>query len=983
MGEVMGMHLKFTTRSSVGALALAASLGYAQAAEAATEQATGAATVEPAPALAQTASREADDDAGAIVVTASRIKRNGFNEPTPVTVIGADLIDSRAPANILDVLNEIPAFRQSSGSGQLQRSASNVSSGQSLVDLRGLGASRTLVLVNGRRFVGSNNEGTVDTGMIPVGLIERIEVVTGGASAAHGSDAVAGVTNFILKSNLTGLHGSILGGRSWHGDNNEIGASLSGGFSFAEGRGHFAFGADYNRNKGVKNIYARDWSSVEPGNTANPISFGANRPAGTPAAGFLTHVQYAAQTRGGVINSARTASGATSSLLNQTAFDSTGNPFTLIRGPVYGALMISDTNVGGSPLGNWPLKTPNERLSTMMLASYDLTDHVEAFFEGNLGRTHIKSESSFNQTPSTIILRDNPFLPATIRDTMIAANLVSIDLGRIDTDWPGLSNDNTINTVRATGGLRGTVFDKWSFETYYQLGRTKGDINVLGSKGSNILAAEYVITGPDGNPMCGPLATNPNFAASRLTATISPDHVTAGCIPFNPFGIGRNSKEAIDYVSGIQNTVVRIHQDVAAASFSGPLFTLPAGELSLALGLEWRKDTLEQTADALQLASIYTNGNFQNFSGEQTVKEGFVEVGVPLLRDLPLAKSLDLNAAARRTHYSTSGAVTTWKVGATYSPTPFLRFRVTQSRDIRAPNLQELYAQEGVSAVSNVFNPFNGQSARLASLTNGNPDLKPEKANSFTAGVVVEPLSSLRISLDYYRIKVSGIIATVTPVETLTRCFAGLQGYCAAIEFDNSVFGIRQINSRPFNQSKLLTEGADLEVAYRLPIDALGLSGRLDTRVLVNWVDHIKRTDLAGTDLLTVDYAGSVINGGMPEFSANVAVDYQNGPFATGLGARLFSSVLYDPRRREPGDPDYNPASPNSINKNRFASIPYFSWHGSYNFEVAGHRLQAFAVMNNILDSNPNPLALAAMAGGATPYDYVGRTMKVGVRFSW
>jgi outer membrane receptor protein involved in Fe transport len=930
----------------------------------------------------------ATEDVAEVVVTGSRIQNMGFNAPTPVTVVASEQVERRAPATMLEMLNELPAFRQSTGVNQAQRGTVGSGIAQNVVDLRGLGTARALVLVNGRRFVGTNNNGTLDTAVIPAGLVERVEVVTGGASAAYGSDAVAGVTNFILKNNLTGLQGSIQGGRSWRGDNNEIVAGLAGGMPFAGGRGHVVLGGEFQKNNGVGPIYQRKWSGVEPGNTAAVINFGANRPAGMPAQGWATGVEYATQTRGGVINTARTASGAVSNALNQIAFGDDGTPYTLVRGPVYGNLMVNSTsNYGASPLGNWPLKQPNKRATFMGLVSYDLTDNVEVFFEANVARLWLDNESSYHQTPTNTILRDNPFLPAAIRNQMVALNLTSFDMGRMDTDWPGLSFSNDYKVRRFTGGFKGKLFRDWTWDVYYQKGKTDGRTNLYGSRESNILAATYVVTGPNGQPMCGPLATNPNFAAARLTAIIDPKLVTAGCVPFNPFGVGRNSQAAIDYVSGWHSTDLDIAQDVAALNLSGSVWTLPAGDVTVAVGVEWRREKVVQTADASEELGVWSNGNNKSWSGKQTVKEGYVELGVPLLRDMPFLHSLDFNAAARRTDYATSGAVTTWKVGGTWEPVDVLRLRVTQSRDIRAPNLPELFSRDGVGAAATVFNPFNGQSARLATANNGNPDLTPEIADTFTAGVVWQPkdglFSGLRASIDYYDIKVSDVIATVGGVEAITRCFNGLQAYCSAIEFDNSPFGIRQVISSPFNQSLLRTSGVDLELSYRPPMESFGLPGVLDFRVLATRVSRMERTDRAGTSLVTVDYAGTSLGGGTPRWNSTISANYSLGAFSTGLQLRLFSSFRYDPRLLEPGDKGYDPTLPNSVNYNRFPSIPYLNWNGSYNLTLDGHRVQLFAVVNNVLDAETTPLALGAINNGGNPYDYIGRAFKLGARFQW
>ena len=273
--------------------------------------AAGAAQAQSTPASGGASTATAVEE---VIVTGSRIQNPGVTSPTPLTVLGAEKFNQTAPSSVDDVLTQLPAFRSNSGPNQVQRNAGSISTGQSLANLRGLGAQRTLLLIDGQRPVPTNAQGTTSTSIIPIGLIKRVEVVTGGASAAYGSDAVAGVANFVLNDRIEGLQGSIYGGLSQRGDNKEIGVSLADGFSLMDDRLRIVVGVDYNDNDGVGNIYERGWSSVEPGNSGNPISFTAARPAGTPAFGWANGVEYATQTPGGVINTARTATGATTTV---------------------------------------------------------------------------------------------------------------------------------------------------------------------------------------------------------------------------------------------------------------------------------------------------------------------------------------------------------------------------------------------------------------------------------------------------------------------------------------------------------------------------------------------------------------------------------------------------------------------------------------------------------------------------------------------
>jgi len=950
---------------------------------------SGCLLVEGLPAYAQTQPATPagqTEELGEVVVTGTRIRTPGAVSPTPLTVLGQEQIDQVAPSTVDDFLAHIPQFRQDSGPTQVTRNSGSVSTGQSFADLRGLGAQRTLVLVDGQRPVPTNAQGTTSTSTIPLGLVSRVEVVTGGASAAYGSDAVAGVTNFILKDHLEGFQGSLFGGLSQRGDNQDMGVSLADGFAALDGRLHVVAGLDYDDNRGVGNIYSRSWSRVEPGNSGNPLAFGAARPAGTPANGWANGVEYATQTPGGVINTARTAAGTSSSVLNQLAFNPDGSTYKLVRGPVFGNLMInSSSNPLATPIAQWSLKDPLRQVASLVRATYDVTDDTQAFVQASYAYSHIFAISQYHQTATDTILSSNPYLPSGVRSLMTANNLTQFDMGRVDTEWLGTTGDNTSATVQISTGLKGKVFGQFHWDVTYNYGRSVLDSSVYGTREANLAAAEYAVLDANGNIVCGALATNPNFATNRQTNTITPAKVQPGCVPLNPFGVGNSSAAARAYVAGLEYTQdVMLRHDVAL-NLGGPLVDLPAGELSLATGAEYRYDSLEQSADPLQRLGLYSSGNNQAFFGLNDVKEVYAELDVPVLKNLPAIRSFNINTAARFTDYRTSGSVTTWKFGGTYEPVGGLRFRVTRSRDIRAPALFDLFNQGAFSATGSFTNPFNGQSARLPTQTAGNPSLTPEKADTLTTGVTYEPhdgwFSGGHVSVDYYRIKVRDVIASVAAADSVTRCFQGVSSYCSAITFDNSTFGIAKVLSQPFNQSLLDVEGIDLEAGYSHPLRALGLPGALELTTFATYLKHSRTTDRAGPSGVTTDYAG--YQTAQPKWVVSAFVNYHLDPVAVGLEARGFSSIGYSPLYIGPDQAGYSPTLPNSISENRFPGFVYLNLNTTYDFQARGLKFQLFGNVNNLLDRDPPAYAIAAINLGGNPYDYVGRTFKAGVRLSF
>lgn len=929
--------------------------------------------------------------AGEIVVTGTRLPASGFNQPTPVTVIGAELVQLRASPNLAETLTELPAFRNSNGSNQSQRTSTNITGAQNVIDLRGLGPTRTLVLLNGRRHVPTNSTGSVDLSMIPSSLVERVDVVTGGASAAYGSDAVAGVANVILKKKTDGLELGLVNGISGRGDNYEIQANLGYGASFDGGRGRFLLGAEYAKSKGIGTIYSRDWGKIEPGNSATPIAFGASRPAGTPAFGFLPNVEYSTVTFGSVINAARTPTGAAVTGLNQTAFNLDGSLYTLVRGTVYSSLMAGvTTNYGATPLSNYPLRVPQDRLVFFGSAGYDIADNVEVFGEAEYGRFKINTFSNFHQSSLFTIRSDNPFIPAALRPRLTQLNVAEFDIGRLDSDWGGLKLTGEIKSKRFVGGLRGKVFGDWKWEVYAQYGRTDLHDERFAAKEANLSAAVYAVTDANGQTVCGPLATNPNFAANRLTTLINPANVLPGCVPFNPFG-QQNSKAAIDYVTGTEYTDTKIEQRVYAASIAGSPFSTWAGAVQFAVGGEIRKESIRNLADPLQVQGIYQSGNQRNWSGSTSVKEGFVEVGVPLARDVSFFKALDLNGAVRRTDYRLSGAVTTWKVGATWDIIDELRIRATRSRDIRAPSLSELFLQSGtVASGTTITNPFNGVSGRLPTTSNGFTGLRPERANTLTVGAVFEAPSSflpgLRVSVDYYNIQVSDLISSVSGAlistvgtQILQRCYAGQADSCALITFNNTAYGIANVNLTNYNQASLKTDGIDIEVSYRVPIGA----GALTLRALANNTRHFTRVDNPAANGPAIEYAGTSVLGGSPKWTGNVFINYRVGGFNAGVQVKAFTGIKYSPDYVGPDEPGYNPAAANSINIGRFPSMAYVNLNASYDIKMGSHSMQVFGVINNLLDRDPPLMATAALNSGGNPYDFVGINFRAGVRINW
>ena len=900
-----------------------------------------------------------------VVVTGTRLTSAGFTAPTPVTVLGADALQKRAPSNMAEAVNELPAFRVGNGPTTVTRLIGGA--GQTPADLRGLGTSRTLVMVNGRRYIGSQLSGVPDMAQIPTGLVERVDVVTGGASAAYGSDAVAGVVNFVLNNKLEGFKGSVQYGTSGYNDAIENVGNIAFGKQIGD-RLHIIVGTDYAKNRGSGDFYSRDYLAAAE---VDQVSYGATRAAGLPAQAFVAGVEIPL-TDGGII---------VSGPLKGTAFTNAGDPYAFNYGTVYSSTRMvgSKANYGRNGALIFQVYKPFQRLNSMGAATFDITPDIQAFAEVNVAYNRNNGgygdtvQSTGINTPIT-----NPYIPASVRAQMVSRGLTTIAIGRFNNDISPWTTYTEWRTNRGVVGLKGTFRD-WQWEASYTQGATHQQYKSYMTDNPNFAAATYVVADANGNPVCGPLATNPNItAAQRLI-------VEPGCVPFNVFG-QKNSQPALDYVTGYTQGLNIVRQKTAGFNVSGSPYTLPAGDISFATGVEWRKDAVSADADPRGKVSAWGTQNQATYTGENSVKEIFAEIGVPLLRDLPFAKSLDLNGAVRRTDYQSSGAVTTWKAGATYEPTDFLRFRATLSRDIRAPNISELYSTGSSGGTQGTLNPFTGVIARVNTQSGGNPNLTPEIADSLTAGIIFQPhwgiTQGLKVAVDYYHIKIQDVIANVATNDAINRCFLGEKTLCSTITFDNTAFGIALVKSQPVNFAELEAEGIDIEIAYRVPLEQLPfpLPGTLNIRNLATIVSQLASDD----GVVRLDKAGFSV-GGVDKLTGNFTVDYSLDKVNVGFQARYFGDLHWDPSLVGPDSPYYKSTLVNSISRNLFPGQVLFNVNGSVDIlKSDGRQLVLFGTINNLFDRKaPLEGATAFLINGVQYYDLVGRYFRAGLRFAF
>lgn len=895
------------------------------------------------PAFAQDNAPAAAEEASAadIIVTGTRITRSGFAAPTPLTVIGTEEIQARAPVNIANYVNELPQLSASVTPGTTLVGVGGGTGGANILNLRGLGINRTLVLLNGNRVVSSTTTGGVDVNMMPQGLISRVDVVTGGASAAWGSDAVAGVVNFVLNTKYEGFKFNVQAGSSTRGDAGNVTGSATFGTSFADGRGHFVVDVSGSIQRGIDSYASRGW--YKGYRLLNNPAFAAGN--GQPQQ-IVAPADFLVASPGGIIISGARAL--------TTQFDANGQPIPFDRGAP-----SSPFKIGGSPndvSAGYVLLVPVKYGNVFSRLSYDLTDDVSVYAEGSYAASHTQNESVAFPTLGTLVIQpDNAYLPAALAGTgPFALGKFFNILGE-----PVARNDREV--IRGLVGAEGGFGDGWTWKAYYQHGEAK-ILNQVSNDPivANVLRSADAVRNGAGQIVC----------RSTLTAPAN------GCVPLNPFGTAPVSQAVIDYVTGLSIQHTKLKQNVAAATINGEPFSIWAGPVSVAAGVEYRTESYSADADARSQASAFWIGNYKPGRGKYNVKEAFAEVVVPLLKDLPFAQSLDLNLAGRITDYSVSGTVKTYKAGLTWDVNNAIRFRGTHSRDIRAPNLQDLFLGGQVNTQI-VADPFrNNAQTTFTQVLSGNTNLTPEIANADTFGVILKPsfVPGLNFSVDYYRTKIKDAIISLGSQQVVNNCFAGETGTCAAIVRDAAGV-ITQINISGFNASSEKLSGIDYELSYVRDLGDVSssLAGKLMLRALVT--QTLKRSITANG--VTTNYLGMTASQAPGAYPAKWrwygTVGYDIGASRTVLTMRGLGKGVYDNRW----------TSGVQIDNNRVKGATYFDLSQTFKIEVGGHKAEFFGVIENLFDKDP-PVAASTsfLYPGTNPtyFDTIGRRFRVGFR---
>lgn len=870
-----------------------------------------------------------------VLVTGSRIIRDGYDTPTPVTVVDAETFGRSANSALADVLYTTAAF----SGGQTIRAGADVPSsnqaGIAGVALRNLGGNRTLVLLDGQRSVPAISTGVVDTNNFPQQLIARVETVTGGASAVYGSDAVAGVVNFVLDRKFTGFKGEVSGGATNHGDGHNWKVALAQGSPFANGRGHLLLSGEVVDDDGIVNGNgSRDWARTARNYYVNPDYNGSN---GQPEFLLADDVFLSQATRGGII---------TSGPLRGIAFGEGGVPHQFN----YGAGVPRDNFMSGGDYqatltdDAYSLAPAQNRENIFLRAAYDVTDHFNVFVQLSRGvsESYGIAFPHYQVGAGAIISSGNPFIPSSVQQQMTDLGLGSFRLGSMNYDMPYVAVDTMRAANRFVLGAEGrldALHTQWSWNAYAQLGETssKYDTRNVENTFNYALALDAVRDPVTGAIVCRSTLTDP----------------TNGCVPWNPMGTQVNSAAAKDYLLGTAHADQTTRQTVYAASITGRPFSNWAGPVSLALSGEYRKEQATVDSDPLAQRGAWRSGNLQPLDAGFHVAEVAVETLVPLAARLPLVHNWDLSAAFRATDYEISGSVQTWKVGMTYAPRPDVRFRGTISRDIRAPNISELFQELNIGLTA-TYDPVTNTTPTHGRTQRGNLSLKPEKADSVTVGVVIQPavVPGFSLSVDYWDIDLKDAVTLIGGSQTINLCYGGRPDLCSKITRVNGV--ITTVEQGNYNLARQRASGIDVDATYRVPLSTLVRDW--DGEVLfrfngTRYLENVTDDGISPPD----DSVGTVA--GVPATVLTASVAYEVGNLQASLSARSFSGVVADNDYIEcrTGCPE-STVHQRTFDRLGSGGATYFDASVSYRLsDLLGSRGDARVFLNvrNLLDEDP------------------------------
>ena len=928
-------------------------------------------------ALAQdTQTQTADANVEKIQVTGSRISRQGAIAPSPVTVLSGESLMNTGAMNIGEVLNELPALASTysmGNSGQYIGTA-----GLNILDLRGMGVDRTLVLVDGKRHVSSSaGSSAVDTNTIPASWIERVEIITGGASAVYGADAVTGVVNFVLKKNIQGFDVSATRGYANDNSYQNEKYQASYGLNFDDDRGNIAFSAEYS---GQNRLSATENSRTATSYRSIPYAkyYGEERtPEQLDSRAYPDNI-YTPNAGLYGLNEAGVFDG----------YSQTFNPDGTLKSNYAGEITDGANCVNCDYLNLskfTDLQPEFDRTNLNIKGNYDLNDDTLIYAQAKYSRTRAESRGQpafFFGDPVNTVSIDNPLLDDSVTDYMRDQDLSEITINRMMTDLGRRIEDDERETTRFVLGVEGLVADVWEYEAYLNYGET--DLERVNR--NNLVFANYE------NAL--------NAKADRFGTAYCADREARleGCVPVDIFGYQAPSQQAIDYINTTSTGTSTIEQYNAAATISNAgIYELPAGYVGFAAGVEYRKEKSEINEPD------NAGGTFFNALGEDrgdySVEEIFSEVTVPVLYDLPGVELLTVDGAIRIANYSSVGNATSWKLGLDWEVFEDLRVRATRSSALRAPNIGELFGEasetyfsvddpcktENIAELSadsqgvrqancaalGVPADFNSNydGSSIEGQAGGNRDLQAEQSVSETIGLVYQPgwFEGFTATVDYWKIELTDAISSVGAQTILDRCADSQSGidntYCGLIT-RNDANEISLIESYSLNLAGQEASGVDFELGY--DFDALG--GAFRSNIIATYLDERKEFPFQENAGEFYQYAGTE---GEANWQGTFSLNYDRGDWEASWKTRFIDRVsLYTNQSLA-----LNP-NPSSLMEN--ASYAVTDVTVGYNF---ANGVSVSVGVDNMFNREL-PLGVTGTGENDGAYDNIGRFGYVTVAYS-
>lgn len=957
----------------------------------------------------------------AVVVTGSRIARQDYVANSPIQTVGAAAIEATGQVTVEKALSQMPQFTGSFGQGNTGSTSTGLNGGQSYASLRGLGAKRTLILLDGRRLQPSNPDGSVDLNIIPEALIENVEVITGGASTAYGSDATAGVVNFKLKRSFEGLSADAQYGISEKGDAESFRFSITGGSAFAEGKGRAVLSFDYtNRDRALQS--ARDYyifRTSAPGLSTIPqgtVLFGANLPT-LAAVNSLFQGTYGTAALTG--NSAGRYTGQIGFNTDQTLFSTSGVPVLNFRDPQTDNAYIVNANASGTSqqvnfgYNGSSMQSDLDRYAVFAKVDYDLTDTLKFFSQFTF--TDYTSVGVSNPTLASNVYGltvpvTNPFIPNDFKAILASRptpNASFTFYKALDILGPRVQK-YSYDVFQFTNGLSGeTGFKDWTWDGYVSFSRAKFDNEQTG--GASASAISRLLNSPTGGT----------------------EYCAGG---WNPFGNLTPSNECVRYMSRRTLNQNSLEQRMVELNVSGSLFDLPAGTIKFAAGTDYRSNEYTFKPDS-QLnqpdgtSDILGYSVLRDASGSVDTYEVYGELLVPIVKDLPFVEEFNLDLGYRYSDYSSVGGVQTYKADFDWKIIDPIRLRGGYNRAIRAPSVGELYAPVSTGSVAigtasstttngdpcdvrssyrtganaaavrslclaqgvptAIIDSYQLGTAQVFALTGGNPDLQEETADTYSFGAVLRSpfetplLSRLTASIDWYDIKVKDAIGSLSIVNAFQFCFNSgganpsydPSNYYCSLLTRNSASGVPTNPVQPLlNLGQFQTTGVDVQVDWNFDFADTALSmipGSLSVNVALGYTDKFKIQSLPGAAVY--DYVGTIGTGvestagtAHPKWKSVTSTTYTWGPASLGLRWRWIDAMDNSAKVVTPTSTSRGVVAYNAFDLNGRVKLP---WDTDLRFGV-----------NNLFDKAPPQVGDTEGNYDAQNYDVLGRSYYLGVR---